>query len=140
VRALDFGAGFYLTTSLEQASRWSRLKTKRQRTGNPVVSVFVVDEKELSELSILKFDSPNAQWLRFISGNRLLKSSDGNWDVIVGPVANDNAMPVLNLYLKGSYDESEALKRLLPQKLKDQHVFKTDKALALLTFKEVILL
>jgi hypothetical protein len=27
-------------------------------------------------------------------------------------------MPVLNLYLKGNYNEEEALKRLLPQSLK----------------------
>lgn len=47
-------------------------------------------------------------------------------------------MPVLNLYLNGIYDEKEALRRLLPQKLKDQYAFKTEKALEKLNFLEVI--
>ena len=47
-------------------------------------------------------------------------------------------MPVINLYLKGDYDEEEAIKRLLPQKLKDQYTFKTEKSLAVLKLCEVI--
>ena len=47
-------------------------------------------------------------------------------------------MPVIDLYLEGMYDEAEAIKRLLPQKLKDQFTFKTEKALALLEFEAVI--
>lgn len=35
-------------------------------------------------------------------------------------------------------EKPETLKRLLPQKLKDQYVFKTEKALNNLKFKEVI--
>ena len=53
---------------------------------------------------------------------------------------NDNTMPVINLYLSGSYDEDEALKRLLTQKLKVQYAIKTDKALSKLILKEVITL
>lgn len=137
-RALDFGSGFYLTSSMEQASRWSQLKAKRQRNGKPIVSVFEINETELNDLSILTFDNASAEWLRFISSHRRLENVENNWDIVVGPVANDNTMPVLNLYFKGSYDEEEALKRLLPQKLKDQYAFKTEKALKLLILKEVI--
>lgn len=56
----------------------------------------------------------------------------------IGPVANDNTMPVINLYLKGDYNEDEALKRLLPYKLKDQYTFRTEKALLALAFCEVM--
>ena len=45
-------------------------------------------------------------------------------------------MPVLNLYFKGAYSEEEALRRLLPQRLKDQFAMKTDAALGCLTFLE----
>ena len=48
-------------------------------------------------------------------------------------------MPVINLYINGVYNEKEALKRLLPQKLKDQVVFKNTKALKYLNFKEKII-
>ena len=59
-------------------------------------------------------------------------------DIIIGPVANDNTMPVIILYLKGDYDVNEALRRLLPQKIKDQVFFKNEKALSYLKFIEVI--
>ncbi len=47
-------------------------------------------------------------------------------------------MPVLSLYFAGFYTEEEALKRLLPQKLKDQYAFKTKWALETLKYSEVI--
>ena len=56
-------------------------------------------------------------------------------DIIIGPVANDNTMPVITLYLRGDYDIDEAIKRLLTQKLKDQVVFKNEKSLSYLKFK-----
>jgi hypothetical protein len=33
VRALDFGAGFYTTSSLNQATRWAKIQERRRRTG-----------------------------------------------------------------------------------------------------------
>ena len=57
---------------------------------------------------------------------------------MIGAVANDTTMPVLNLYLNGIYDEKEALKRLFPQKLKDQYAFKTEKVLEKLKFVELM--
>jgi hypothetical protein len=36
------------------------------------------------------------------------------------------------------YDEEEAIKRFLKQKLKDQFTFKTEAAIKLLKYKEVI--
>ncbi len=39
-------------------------------------------------------------------------------------------MPVVDLFLDGMYDAEETIKRLLPQKLKDQYTFKTDAAIA----------
>ena len=40
--------------------------------------------------------------------------------------------------VKPLYDEEEAIRRLLPQKLKDQYTFKTAEAISLLQCKEVI--
>ncbi len=54
------------------------------------------------------------------------------------PVANDNTMPTLRLYFAGVYSEEEAIKRLLPQKLRDQYAFKTKRALDELTYCEVV--
>lgn len=47
-------------------------------------------------------------------------------------------MPVIALFFAGVYTEEETVKRLLPQKLKDQIVFKTEKSLQYLKFVEVV--
>lgn len=89
-------------------------------------------------LNVIRFDCPNANWLRFVSRNRNERVDDSGVDVVIGPVANDNTMPVLNLYFKGAYTEEEALRRLVSQKLKDQYAMKTEAAIAVLRFKEVV--
>ena len=128
-RALDFGTGFYLTTDYNQAKKWTKLISKRRGVGTPTVTIYEIEETKFDEFNLLKFDKPNSVWLNFISKNRKKKIFDNEYDIIIGPVANDNTLPVITLYLEGAYDEEEALKRLLPQKLKDQIVIKTEKAL-----------
>ena len=136
VRALDFGRAFYLTSDFEQAAKWARTSVLRRGNGVATVSSFELDESRLSALDVLRFDSPNVEWLRFVTRNRAEQIDGSGYDVVAGPVANDNTMPVLNLYFKGAYSEEEALKRLLPQRLSDQYAMKTEEALACLSFKE----
>lgn len=133
-RNLDFGVGFYLTSDLSQAEKWARAVVERRGEGLPIVSVF--DYKKDEALKLLKFDKPNVKWLKFVSDNRKNVFIKKQYNIIVGPVANDNTMPVINLYLSGQYDEKEALRRLLPQNLKDQYVFKSENALKCLKFVE----
>lgn len=138
VRNFDFGKGFYLTTDYEQAKKQSILTTERRENGRPTISVFEISEEDKQNLLIHKYEKANKEWLEFVSKNRSGQILECDWDIIVGPVANDNTMPVVTLYLRGDYDADEALKRLLTQKLKDQVVFKTEKSLAYLKFVEVI--
>lgn len=135
-RKLDFGTGFYLTSSYEQAERWAILKAQRYEGNSPVISVFETDDNIFSCLKILKFEKADASWLRFVSANRKGLDTDNSFDVIIGPVANDKTMPVISLYFSGLYDEDEAIRRLLPQKLKDQYAFKTEESLSALKFIE----
>ena len=135
-RALDFGRAFYLTSDFEQASHWARTSVLRRGEGTAVVSVYELDEEAISSLKVLRFHAPNAAWLKYVTRNRIESNGDADYDIVVGPVANDNTMPVLNLYFKGAYSEEEALRRLLAQRLKDQFALKTDAALACLTFVE----
>ncbi|MBQ0167270.1 MAG: DUF3990 domain-containing protein [Treponema sp.] len=137
-RKLDFGTGFYVTTSFEQAEKWAELTAKRRNKGKPVITVYEYNEAKESDLRILRFLSPDSSWLRFVSANRKNELLASNYDLIIGPVANDKTMPVISLYFTGVYTEEETIKRLLPQKLRDQYVFKTEKALSLLTVSEVI--
>ena len=136
VRALDFGRAFYLTSDFEQAAKWARTSVLRRGDGIASVSSFELDELRLTTLNVLRFDAPNVEWLRFVTRNRAEQIDDSGYDVVAGPVANDNTMPVLNLYFKGAYSEEEALKRLLPQRLRDQYAMKTEAALECISFKE----
>lgn len=137
-RKLDFGTGFYVTTSLEQAEKWADLTAKRREEGKPVITVYEYDETKEKDLSVLRFTAPDSSWLKFVTANRKNETVKDDYDLIIGPVANDRTMPVISLYFSGIYSEEETIKRLLPQKLKDQVVFKTQKALDLLSFKEII--
>ena len=137
-RELDFGKGFYTTSDMEQAARWAERTAKRRGESNAFVTVYEVNEDELKNIRLLSFDLPNVEWLNFVVKNRKGEYIAGDWDIISGPVADDQTAQVIDLYLEGAYDEEEAIRRFLTQRLKDQYAFKTNEALKLLIFKEVI--
>lgn len=136
-RLLDFGTGFYLTSDYEQAKKWAVRTANRREEGTPAITVFLFDENELDGLNVLSFESANKEWLRYISANRTDKTASDSYDIVIGPVANDQAIRTVNNYLKGYFTEDIAIELLLPQKLKDQIVFKTEKALLALKYSEV---
>ena len=135
-RLLDFGAGFYLTSDYEQAKKWAIRTTNRRENGSPTISVFSIEESKLEELELLRFDAANREWLEYVSFNRTNRFAKGSYDVVIGPVANDQAIRTINNYLKGYFKADIAIQLLLPQNLKDQYTFKTEKALSFLKFKE----
>lgn len=137
-RPLDFGNGFYTTTDFQQASAWARRTARIRRSGNPIVSVYEVDNEAYAGLNVLRFEAPNEAWLAFVAANRRSFVPNEGWDIVYGPVANDQTMPTLVLYLDGYLTEQETIARLLPQKLKDQVVFRTEQALSRLEFLKAV--
>ncbi len=85
--------------------------TSRKKEGTPTVNVFEIQDKV--DLKVLKFNGPDKAWLEFVTSNRKNKNYKNDYDLIIGPVANDNTMPVINLYINGVYNEKEALKKLI---------------------------
>lgn len=137
-RRLDFGKGFYLTSSYEQAKRWAELTVKRRGYGKEAVSVFAFDESAVSDLRVLHFTQTQKEWLEYVTMNRKNQTiQNDNYDIVIGPVANDKTMPVISLYFSGIYDIEETIKRLMPQKLCDQYTFRTENAIKKLKFVEV---
>lgn len=136
-RNLDFGYGFYTTSSEEQAERWAKSQYKRRHKGRAMVTVYDFDEKRQEEIKILKFEGPNEKWLEYVTENRKGIYRGDKYDLIIGPVANDNTMRVISDYMEGTIDKETALILLKPQKLKDQYAFLTVKGLDLLKFMEV---
>ena len=70
LRALDFGGGFYLTSSYSQAERWAKLVFKRRQQGQAVVNIYTFDDERASTLNLMHFDNANADWLEFVVNNR----------------------------------------------------------------------
>ena len=132
-RRLDFGTGFYLIGDLSQSQRWAELTTER-RGGRKAVSVFDFDRSALKQLNILTFEKPDSRWLKYTVGNRTTSGDNDAFDIVIGPVANDRTSGVIAAYIAGLYNEQEAIRRLLPQKLKNQYAFKTERALCYLSF------
>ena len=125
-RTLDFGAGFYTTSDLGQARRWAELQTRRRGSGSVTVSVFEYDGSASQRLSIRNF----------VSENRKATYRGKKYDIAIGPVANDNTMPVISDYMSGAIDRETAIVLLRPQKLTDQYAFLTAAGLGFLHYVE----
>ena len=135
LRALDFGAGFYLTSNRKQAERWAKTVTKRRNSGIATLNIYHIDEEEMSDISVLQFETANAEWLDYVVANRKEQIFSNPYDVVIGPVANDSTLPVIDDYMDGIYTKEEAVKRLMPQNLTDQYAFLTTRAIEILKFE-----
>ena len=148
-RALDFGAGFYTTTDISQASAWAKVVVRRSGDGIPFLNVYEFDENPVTQLAVKRFEAPDREWLDFVCEHRLNTYSGNTYDLIIGPVANDATMPVLQTYIEAIKTTNDndrdfyaqfAIRQLRAEKLKDQYVFKTETALRELKFLEVVAL
>ena len=52
-RTLDYGYGFYTTTSYQQAADWVRRRMKEQKSDHDFINVYEFDKSSLNELSCL---------------------------------------------------------------------------------------
>lgn len=133
-RLLDFGKGFYTTSSIEQAERWAIIKMKR--TPNPVA---IVSEYEINDDifklndKILVFEDADIQWLDFVLKNRREDFQHG-FDIVKGAVANDKLFAAIKLFESGFLSKSETIERLKTHLLFDQISFHNKKILKELKF------
>lgn len=137
----DFGKGFYTTTDIEQAKRWTKIKRKRlEKDGKTNIHQYVnvYEYIENEELNILNFESATEEWLKFVFKNRQSEELVHQYDVVMGPVANDNLYQVLIGYENGIYSMEETIKRLKAYTLSNQISFHTQKSLEYLKYIESI--
>ena len=128
----DFGKGFYLTSSLEQAVKWAKRNMRINNLDKGYVSIYEFDEKALIKTKV--FSNANRDWLQFVVDNRLQKKLNNEFDLIIGPVADDQAYNTIILYEDGIIDEDYAIRKLMSEKLHDQYLFRTQKALSYLKY------
>lgn len=153
---LDFGRGFYLTSSYEQAYHYVRLSVRKAiRIGN-VPEDFDPDDGQISvyrfhyDPNILAcyFQGASVEWLHFVAANRkkelfpqLLKKYAAI-DIVGGKIADDQTARTLQQYIGGvdfgipgtPEADAYAIQKLLPNRLQDQFCFRTQEAVDHLEF------
>jgi len=134
---LDFGAGFYTTMSKEQAIDFAQKVMIRKECKEQVVSIYDFDNDiAKTSLDILHFSLPDKSWLDFVHQNRRNIYTGKQYDIVIGPVANDDVFATLIVYEQGILSTEQTLDALKVKKLYNQYVFKTEKALALLKYTD----
>lgn len=134
---LDFGVGFYTTTSYDQAARWARIKMRRENKDTGYVALYEFDYDTARKNTLIhRFDTADMEWLLFVVANRRGQPFSEPVDMHIGPVADDNVYQSIRFFETGVYDAEETVKRLKTEVLHDQWTFHTDKMLSYLHFVE----
>lgn len=127
-RTLDYGKGFYLTSSAQQAEAWVRRKLKDYITLG-YVNTYEYDEDMEAMFETLVFEHPDEAWLDFVMANRMNPDFKHNYDIVKGPVANDRVYASFALYEAGLLDKHELINELRAYKLVNQTLIHTERAL-----------
>ena len=117
----DFGQGFYLSPSEAFAGKWVR----EQKDLEAFVNTYELD---LSGLRVLRLQR-DADWFDYIFRNRAgLSDRYGEYDVIVGPIANDTIYNTFGVFTSGLLPKEQVLALLQIGPSFEQIVVKTDRA------------
>jgi hypothetical protein len=148
----DFGIGFYASKEESHAVRLAlrnkhiearrRSKYGKPKTVTSWLYTYEFDLRELGRLKAREFATADREWVEFIVKNRLSGNREHDYDVIVGPTANDNTNATIDLFMIGTYGDPKSdfaintfLELILPEALPKQMYFGTDTAASLLKQK-----
>lgn len=136
-RTLDYGAGFYTTTSEQQARDWVVRKLDvNDKIG--YINIYDFDKPSAKGLDCLIFANPPGEdWVDFVHANRTQRGFIHNHDLVYGPVANDRVYAAFALYEQGLLSKQELITELRTYSLVDQMLFHTEAALKCLKFNGV---
>ena len=132
-RTLDYGAGFYLTSSRAQAESWVRRKFKGEVI-HGWLNIYEYDTTIEACLSVLSFDKPDERWLDFVMSNRMDRDFTHTYDIVKGPVADDRVYASFALYEAGLMNKDTLITELKAYKLVNQILLHTEAALKTIRF------
>ncbi len=135
-RLLDYGSGFYTTTSYEQALMWVRRRMNDNHATNGYINKYEFDEEATKNMKKLFFHEPTDEWLDFVQKNRTQADYSHDYDIVYGPVANDRVYTQFALYESGVISKDILIRELKTYKLVDQYLFHTEGSLTALKFIE----
>ena len=128
----DFGKGFYTTTMEEYAVNWAENMYIRYGGEGKFVMKFKLSLSK--DLYVRTFSGLTREWLTMIKNNRMFGDTQHGYDVVIGPVADDNTMRTVALYVAGIYNEEMAIEQLRSYEPHDQVSLHTDRALECLKY------
>ena len=139
----DFGRGFYLTAIYDQAVLMAK-RTSRIFSGIPHVTLFEFDEAAFnnSDLSVKAFGEPSLEWAIFVLNNRNRNfqdavdpncNHDNKYDIVTGPVANDDLALLFRTFSNELIDMDALVKGMKYKSLNNQYSFHTSRAIEFLT-------
>lgn len=131
-RTMDYGTGFYTTSSFLQAENWARRRMSSKKLNYGYVNVY--DFSADNALNTLSFDGPSDEWIDFVMRNRTIRGFSHDYDLVCGPVANDRVYAAFALFEGGILDKKGLIAELKTYELVDQYLFHTEKALSRIKF------
>ena len=131
----DFGIGFYVTTSLDQARRFVKTKGRRENVTLGFVSCYELDERLFaSGFKGLSFAEPTLEWAKFVCANRKRPSFSHDYDYVRGPVANDQVYASFSFFEGGLISFDMLVEQLCVRELADQILLHTEQSLKMLKY------
>lgn len=139
----DFGRGFYLTDIEEQAEKMA-VRVARIYGKTPIINVYEIDDdyKDLDHLRIKDFGiQTTEEWARFVMNNRsrafidvedILCNKDNKYDIVIGPVSDDNMALLFRQYENEIIDFETLLKGMIYKKTSSQYSFHTERSIEIL--------
>ena len=152
----DFGRGFYTSRTEQHAVNLARRNQQIEqnrlsllpvahihKSVNAWLYVYKFDTLKLDRLNVKEFKQADLEWVDFIVENRTNPNPHHNYDIVIGPTANDDTLITIAALLNRTYGDPKSdrakelfLEFILVDKLPHQMFFGTDKATSLLIFKE----
>lgn len=129
---LDFGPGFYLTTLQDQAVKYGARFTHRGKEA--YLNIYELTD-DLSQWKTIVFNRYDEAWLDFVAECRQGRTV-GEYDVVIGGIANDRVFRTIDLYFAGDMSKEECLRRLIFEEPHNQICIRSQRVLnECLTFK-----
>ncbi|MDR1677022.1 MAG: DUF3990 domain-containing protein [Deltaproteobacteria bacterium] len=147
----DFGPGFYTSADIGQAKSMAEIEAKRRESklkriccGPKLIGKWLYryqfDIDQAKALAVKEFSRADREWVRFITFSRSRPGLPHQYDMVIGPRANDDTNPTIKFNLSGGVGAvgskaaiDELVRLLLPFQLQRQYFFATKRALDCLT-------
>lgn len=129
----DFGKGFYMAVSKKQAigimhkkyrEAVRRSQGKQENTFSEKLYEITLKEQALLKMNVKVFESADLEWLDFILLCREQGGTPHDYDLVMGPTADDDTILCLKAYWDGLYGKvgSVRAKQILLDNLETENL------------------